>query len=377
MRVLLASIALTTAAAAAVAQQPQKPASTNTKAWVAPGTPGSPITGELFHAQVLLDAAGFSPGVIDGRKGTSLTQAIKGFQEAKGLTVTGQLDGPTRQALLQNGKPSTAMVKLTGDDVSGPFVLPFPKKPEDQAKLQFLGYRNMLEKVAERYHTTPETIVALNGPDKLIGPGQTLRLPNVAPQSRDYAGAEGKQAQLLAMLNVDPSEPSGDFIVVDKSDGTMKVYKANGPMPQPKLSADVKSDPKAPKKPQPPQASPTPPAGALVAQFPVTTGSSHDPLPLGRWKVTTYSFLPPFNYQPDLFWDVADDKAEQKLPPGPNGPVGVAWLDLTKEHYGIHGTNEPQTIEHTESHGCLRLTNWDVMRLSRMMKPGFTAYFVA
>ena len=91
MRVLLASIALTTAAAAAVAQQPQKPASTNSKAWVAPGTPGSPITGELFHAQVLLDAAGFSPGVIDGRKGTSLTQAIKGFQEAKGLKVTGHL----------------------------------------------------------------------------------------------------------------------------------------------------------------------------------------------------------------------------------------------------------------------------------------------
>jgi hypothetical protein len=119
------------------------------------------------------------------------------------------------------------------------------------------------------------------------------------------------------------------------------------------------------------------PSGTLVAQFPVTTGSSHDPLPLGIWKVTTYSFLPPFNYQPDLFWDVADDKAEQKLPPGPNGPVGVAWLDLTKEHYGIHGTNEPQTIQHTESHGCLRLTNWDVIRLSRMMKPGFTAYFVA
>jgi lipoprotein-anchoring transpeptidase ErfK/SrfK len=93
--------------------------------------------------------------------------------------------------------------------------------------------------------------------------------------------------------------------------------------------------------------------------------------------VTTYSFLPPFNFQPDLFWDVADDKAEHKLPPGPNGPVGVAWLDLTKEHYGIHGTNEPQTIDKTQSHGCLRLTNWDVMRLSRMMKPGFQAKFVA
>ena len=378
MRYLFASIAIGAAAAAAVAQQPQKPAATKSSSgWVAPGTPGSPITGELFHAQVLLDAAGFSPGAIDGRKGTSFTQAIKGFQQAKGLQANGQLDGPTRSALLQAGKPSTVMVKLTDDDVSGPFVYPFPKKPEDQAKLKFLGYRNMLEKVSERYHTTPATIVALNGPDKLIGKGQTLRLPNVAPQSHDYPGAQDKQKQLLAMLNVDPNEPQGDFIVVDKSDGTMKVYKADGPMPQPKLSVDIKNDPKSPKKPQPAQASPTPPSGTLVAQFPVTTGSSHDPLPLGIWKVTTYSFLPPFNYQPDLFWDVADDKAEQKLPPGPNGPVGVAWLDLTKEHYGIHGTNEPQTIQHSESHGCLRLTNWDVMRLSRIMKPGFIAYFVA
>ena len=212
---------------------------------------------------------------------------------------------------------------------------------------------DMLEKVAERYHTTPATIVALNGPDKLIGPGQILKLPNVVPQSTDYSGANDKQSQLLTMLNVEGNAPKADYIVVDKSDGTLKVYRGSPPAKGEK------------------------PSGQLVAQFPVTTGSGHDPLPLGTWKTTTYSFLPPFNFQPDLFWDVSDDKAEQKLPPGPNGPVGVAWLDLTKEHYGIHGTSEPQTIQKTESHGCLRLTNWDVMRLSLMLKPGFTAVFVA
>jgi len=341
---------------------PQK-SSTDPNHWVSPGTPGSPINGELFHAQVLLDTAGFSAGVIDGKKGTSFTQAVRGFQQANGLELSGKLDYPTRTALLRQNRQSTIYVKLTGDDVSGPFVYPFPKKPEDQAKLQFMGYRNMLEKLAERYHTTPQTVVALNGPDKLIGPGQTLRLPNVAPSSRDYSGAiNDKQAQLMAMLNVGGEQPKGDFIVVDKSDGTLKVYKSGS-----EGGTNTKSS----------DSSPSVPTGTLVAQFPVTTGSGHDPLPLGTWKTTTYSFLPPFNYQPDLFWDVADDKAEQKLPPGPNGPVGVAWLDLTKEHYGIHGTNEPQIIQHTESHGCLRLTNWDVMRLSRMLKPGFTAYFVA
>jgi lipoprotein-anchoring transpeptidase ErfK/SrfK len=354
LRLFLASIALGAAAAAAVAQQPQQPAATKGGSWVPPGTPGSPITGELFHAQVLLDSAGFSPGVIDGRKGSSLTEAIKGFQQAKGLQISSKLDTPTRQALLQQNRPSTVMVKLTAEEVSGPFVYPFPTKPEDQAKLNFMGYRNMLEKVAERYHTTPATIVALNGPEKLIGAGQTLRLPNVVARSRDYSGAlDDKQSQLLNTLNIDANQPQGDFIVVDKSDGTLEVYKGTPPAKGQK------------------------PSGQLVAQFPVTTGSSHDPLPLGTWKVTTYSFLPPFNYQPDLFWDVADDKAEHKLPPGPNGPVGVAWLDLTKEHYGIHGTSEPSTIGKTESHGCLRLTTWDVMRLSRMLKPGFTAVFVA
>ncbi|MES2001869.1 MAG: L,D-transpeptidase family protein [Pseudomonadota bacterium] len=315
------------------------------KSWAAPGTKGSPIDGTAFHAQVLLDAAGFSPGVIDGKKGMSLDNAVKGFQQSRDMPATGKLDNATKVALLQQNRPSTIMVKLTPDQVAGPFVYPFPKKPEAQAKLKFMGYRNMLEKLAEEFHTTPATIVALNGRDALIGAGQTLRLPNVVPNSASY-DARGKDdaAKWMALLNVSAGDIKGDHIMVSKREGLLKV-----------LDSDER----------------------LVAQFPVTTGSAHDPLPLGDWKVPVFSFLPPFNYQPDLFWDVADDKAEQKLAPGPNGPVGLAWLDLTKEHYGIHGTGEPQTIARTQSHGCLRLTNWDVLRLSQIMKPGFKAKFVA
>jgi hypothetical protein len=312
----------------------------------------SKVDQDLLQEQVLLDEAGFSPGPIDGQAGSSQTKAIRGFQEANGLKVTGKLDAQTKQTLTQASRPATMDVKLTAEDVGGPFTFPMPSRPEDQGKLSFLGYRNMLEKLAERYHTTPETIVALNGPEKLIGVGQTLTLPNVVPSSRDYTGTNPKQEPLLAALNVEASQPRGDYVVVDKSDGTLKVYQGEFP-------SGTKID------------------GKLIAQFPVTTGSSHDPLPLGNWKATTYSFLPPFNYQPDLFWDVSDDKAERKLPPGPNGMVGVAWLDLTKEHYGIHGTPEPQLIGKTQSHGCLRMTNWDVMRLSLIMKPGFRAKFVA
>jgi L,D-transpeptidase catalytic domain/Putative peptidoglycan binding domain len=313
--------------------------------WVPPGTPGSSIDGEIFHAQVLLDVAGFPAGVIDGKKGMSFKKAVQGFQESLGLEQTGELDTPTRQALLQVGRQSTRMLALGPEVFDGPFVYPFPKKAEAQAKLGFLGYRNPLEKLAEMFHTTPDTIVALNGPDKFMRQGEVLRLPNVLPVSRSYGDKlKPEYAKWFNALNVDADEPAGDHVVVDKSEGVLKVMDQSE---------------------------------RLIAQFPVTMGSEHDPLPLGTWKATTYSFLPPFHYQPELFWDVADEKDEQRLPPGPNGPVGVAWLDLSKENYGIHGTGAPETIGRAESHGCIRMTNWDVLRLSRIMKPGFSAVFQA
>jgi lipoprotein-anchoring transpeptidase ErfK/SrfK len=322
--------------------------------WVPPGTPGSPIDGKIFHAQVLLDVAGFPSGVIDGKKGMVFGQAVSGFQQSRGLPVTGELDQRTRAELLKVNRPSTRMLQLTEKDVGGPFVYPFPKDAAEQADLDGLHYRNMLEKLAERFHTTPKTIVALNGPDKLIGPGQVLRLPNVLPSARDYAGAvDEKQSRLLDFFNVEPTQASGDFIVVDKSEGVLRVYEGEVPK-----SNTVPDD-----------------GGKLVAQFPVTMGSEQYPLPIGRWKVTTYAFEPPFKYQPKILKGKDPNEPEQMLPPGPNGPVGVAWLDLTKEHYGIHGTDSPETIGRAESSGCIRLSNWDVIRFSRIMKPGFTAIF--
>lgn len=358
MRFFLVSLAVGGLSFAAIAQQLHKTPPNVASGWVPPGTPGSSIDGQIFHAQVLLDAAGYSPGTIDGKKGTSLTEALRGFQQASGLQVTGELDGPTRQALLQNSKPSTTYVKLGPDDVNSTYVYPEPKDPEKQYQLPFLGYRNMLEKVAERYHTSPQAVVALNGPDKPIGLGQTLRLPNVIPASRDYGGSPAKAARLMSLLNVNGQQPHGTFVLVRKEDGVLQVY--DGPVPEGDPSngnLDTSSD-------------------KLVAQFPVTMGSQHDPLPIGRWKVQAFSFLPKFHYQPNLFWDAKETAKEHMLAAGPNGPVGVAWLDLNKEHYGIHGTPEPSTIGHTESHGCIRMTNWDVMRLARIMvKPGFPALF--
>jgi len=342
---LLAGFAMVVAAAAPGQESPEPVApAAEAPSWVPPGTPGSPIDGEIFHAQVLLDVAGFPAGVIDGKKGMSFRKAVQGFQESRGLDETGELDGPTRQALLSIGRQSTVNLSLGREVFDGPFVYPLPKNPEDQARLSFIGYRNQLEKLAEMFHTTPDTIVALNGPDKLMRLGETLRLPNVLPSSRGYDGnLKAEHAAWFNALNVDANQPAGDHVVVDKSEGVLKVLDSSD---------------------------------RLVAQFPVTMGSRQFPLPIGQWKVTTYSFVPPFNYQPDILANPKTDE-EVHLPPGPNGPVGIAWLDLTKEHYGIHGTNEPQTIGRAESSGCIRMTNWDVLRLSRIMKPGFKAVFQA
>jgi lipoprotein-anchoring transpeptidase ErfK/SrfK len=107
----------------------------------------------------------------------------------------------------------------------------------------------------------------------------------------------------------------------------------------------------------------------------VTTGSTRDPLPIGDWKVTTVSPYPTFHYDPDLFWDADPAHAKATLPPGPNGPVGVVWIDLDKEHYGLHGTPEPSTIGHTSSHGCVRLTNWDAVEVALWARPGTEVVF--
>src|SRR5687768_11532630 len=154
------------------------------------------IDGTIFHAQVLLDRAGFAPGVIDGVKGMSFEEAVKGFQTARGLKVTGHLDTPTRRALLRDRAPSTLRLRIAEGDARGPFVGRIPDDPADQANMERLGYRNLLEKLAEKFHTTPETIVALNDPRTLLKAGSVLRLPNVLPSSRAYADVKPDAAQM-------------------------------------------------------------------------------------------------------------------------------------------------------------------------------------
>lgn len=303
-----------------------------------------PIDWTVMHAQVILDSLGFSPGIVDGREGQSLTAALKGFQSTRGLKTTGTLDRATLGALHQyrDRRPVTR-VTLDPAMLQGPFFNPLPKDPTDQAKLPALGYTRPLEKLAEMFHTTPEVLVELNPGGAPIAPGATFVFPNVVAESHDYQGElKPEWRQTLTDLNIDARQPAGDHLVVDKSEKVLKVFDAND---------------------------------KLVAQFSASMGSQHDPLPIGTWKINVIDTNPKFHYNPDLFWDAKRDDEKAMLPPGPNGPVGVVWLDLSKEHYGIHGTPEPQNIGRTQSHGCIRLANWDAARLALMIKPGAEAVF--
>ena len=326
------------------APRPSAPAGDPYAFVVLPEPVGAPARADrVLQAQVALDRAGFSPGVLDGKEGMSFSTALKGFQEARGLPPTGQYDDATAKALLgDRPPPATWLVKIPAAFARGPFYA-IPRDLNDQAKLPALGYRNLLEKLAERFHTRPEALVALNPPNSRIGPGATVRVPAIANQPvARIEGDERGWGATLASLAVARDQPQADHIVVDKSDGVLRAYDADN---------------------------------LLIAQFPATMGSQHDPLPIGAWEIKGLSRNPDFHYNPNLFWDAASTDQKAVLKPGPNGPVGVVWIDLSKPHYGIHGTPEPQLIGRTESHGCIRLTNWDAARLAQMVKSGVKAVF--
>lgn len=272
--------------------------------------------------QVALARQHFSPGVIDGKWGDNTRAALEAFQSANDLESTGALDDETRQALQLDGLEKTHQVELSSEQVSGPFTEEIPGDLVEQSKLDRLGYTSVEEKLAEEFHVTPELLAELN-PDVELTAGATLTVPNLGDQ---------------------PSEitPQGELTVrVSKSAQNLRVEDDNG----------------------------------VIFFAPVTAGSTASPLPLGEWKVLGISTMPKFYYDPSLFSDAPSDHEKAELPPGPNNPVGVVWIDLDKEHYGIHGTPEPSKIGYTESHGCVRLSNWDARLVAELVEAGTKVVF--
>ncbi|WP_448502080.1 L,D-transpeptidase family protein [Sphingomonas sp.] len=297
----------------------------------------------VLHAQVILDKLGFGPGVLNGEVNGATRAALRGFQARQGIAVTGQLDQPTLRAMYpyRAWRP-TKTIALTPGMLAGPYLHPLPEDYGDMAELDGVPYRSPMEKLAEMFHTTPDVLMALNSRETPLAAGQEIVFPNALPTSRDYDVDDAAARRTLAYLNVGARQPQADHVVVDESEGVLKVMDAED---------------------------------RVVAQFSATLGSAQFPLPIGEWTINSVSFSPDWRFDPDLIAGTKPGAEVAIVPPGPNNPVGLIWIGLSKEHYGIHGTPEPDKIGQTESNGCIRLTNWDAARLALMVKPGTRAVF--
>ena len=293
-----------------------------------PKAPTALPCGDPYAFEVLLDQQSFSPGEIDGKLGSNASHALAAAQAARGLQPTGEADCDTWYAIGGEAGATNVTYVIDDADVKGPFTKSIPRDLEKQASLPRLAYRSVLERLGEKFHVSPALLQQMN-PHVSFTTGTEIQVPAVTPFDVD------------AKPPAEPVEPDVT-IQVTREDSALRVSR---------------------------------PDGTLIFFAPVTTGSEHDPLPIGDWKVTAVEWHPVFHYNPKLFWDAKPKQTRADIQRGPNNPVGIVWIDINREHYGLHGSPEPSRIGHTESHGCIRLTNWDAARVTSFVKPGTSVLF--
>ncbi|WP_044547341.1 L,D-transpeptidase family protein [Mesorhizobium japonicum] len=272
----------------------------------------------IVRLQVLLDRAGASPGVIDGLDGGNLRHAIAAFEMMRGLPVDGRI-GPQVIAAIDADKQVIGSYVVTADDLST-VVGAIPKDYARMAEMKYLGYARPSEAVAERFHMDEDFLKALN-PGATFAEGETISVADLS------SGKRGKAVR----------------VEVDKAEGQVRAYAEDG---------------------------------SLLAAFPATIGSEENPSPSGMHTVRAVVSNPSYTYNPKLNFKQGNNDKVLTLPPGPNGPVGTVWIDLSEPSFGIHGTPEPARIDKTGSHGCVRLTNWDAGELGKLLSPGVPVQFL-
>jgi lipoprotein-anchoring transpeptidase ErfK/SrfK len=272
----------------------------------------------VVRAQILLDRAHFSCGAIDGQFGTNLQKTVAAYQADRNLPLTSSIDAATWTSLNTDLAPPLMSYTITDDDEKGPFLSNLPSDLMAQAKLPAMGYTSPLQELSERFHVSPQLLQKINPGADFTRSGQQLTVPNV--------------------VTMPPGEAT--TVAVTKSDSSVRAFGADG---------------------------------KLLAFYVATIGSEHDPLPIGNWKINGTQHDPIYHYSAKLFWNAHNPNEKAEIQPGPNNPVGLVWMALSIEHYGIHGTPDPSLVGHAFSHGCIRLTNWDALELASMVKPGTPA----
>jgi lipoprotein-anchoring transpeptidase ErfK/SrfK len=271
--------------------------------------------------QILLDHAHTSPGVIDGRQGKNVRDALRMFEEQSNLPVDGKLDSRLWELLEHDTTDVIVRYELKPQDLDGPFVETIPTDFAEMARMERLAYTGPMEFLSEKFHVAPDLLKALN-PGAPLKPGEQIFVPDVMREA--------------------PKEKVAR-IEVDKKLSVVRGYAADN---------------------------------TLVVSYPASIGSRQNPSPEGTMEVKAIAENPKYAYRPDKNFQQDDNTEPLELPPGPNSPVGSVWIDLSKETYGIHGTAEPESIGKAVSHGCVRLTNWDAEELARLVRRGTKVSFV-